>query len=567
MTIVHQEQNYLEGEYLNSNYLTSHINGALGFQFEVIIDKQVALASQYKTNILDSLKSLGIESEFIIASEKGNATQYSVTINKETALATQFLTNIADYLNSLGVEYNVYADGINALGEQYKVTIENKTTANGLQYNADLTQYDSTPIQFNGNIVDYKYSLPIEYKAKLDKQSSLGLQYKTFITNRNAFLGVQFESIIDKKSTLPLQYTNGKLFHQWGGYLVGGYLAGNYLEKGMFVILPIQYNVAIQGEKSLASQYNSVISSRKYLATQYKVQIDKQNAIGIQFLSLSGNTLSFQYRVSLYNTNNLRILCDFPSRGIAPNNWSATSTASGDFDISNVNNDIVENVWRSNSGAISGISLICDTGLPQGVYLDTLALLNHNLTTSAEVQLLGSNDAGFATIGVTISFTMTIRNYIYIASELPTTGFRYWKIVINDNTNPDGYLQIGTIIFGESTIFQGECFANPISYKKTHYSDQVITEGFTSVNNDRGIKSKIGLSFEKLNFSGGNYNSLVNIFETARTNLKCLWVPTPQYPTRYSVFGKLTELPQETHNDMGINADYVDLNLEVDEAK
>jgi hypothetical protein len=373
--------------------------------------------------------------------------------------------------------------------------------------------------------------------------------------------------LANKERSLPIQYTKNTLFHQWDGYLVGDYLAGNYLEKGMFVIMPIQYNVNLNHETNLASQYSSIINKTKSVPIQFKAQIDKQIAIGIQFQGLTASNLPMQFRVSFYNTTNLRILSEFPSRGIAPNNWSASSTAAGDFSISNVNDDLVEHVWRSNTGAISGIQLICDTGLPQGVYLDTLALLNHNLTTSAEVQLLGSNDPSFGTIGTTITFQITNRNYIYISPDAPLLGYRYWKLVINDVTNQDLYLQIGTIIFGESVIFQGECYSNPIRYKKTHFSNQIMTEGYTTVNNDRGIKSKIGLTFEKVNFAGGNYSNLVNLFETARTNLKCLWVPTPQYPTRYGIFGKLTDLPEETHTDNGENADYVDFALEVDEAK
>jgi hypothetical protein len=329
----------------------------------------------------------------------------------------------------------------------------------------------------------------------------------------------------------------------------------------------MQYDTKITSFDSLSEQYKSVIEKKYSLPLQYKLEIDKKHAVGIQFQGLTGSILSLQYRVALYNTTNLRILSEFASRGISGSNWVASSTASGDFGIDNVNTDIVEQVWRSVGGAISSIQLVCDTGLAQGVFLDTLALLNHNLTTSAEVQLLGSNDPLFSTIGVVINFTMTTRNYIYIAPDLPNIGYRYWKIIINDNTNPNNYLQIGTIIFGESTIFQGECFSNPISYKKTHYSDKIMTEGFTTVNNDRGIKAKINLNFENINFAGGNYNSLVNLFETARTNLKCLWVPTPQYPTRYAVYGKLSDLPDETHTDNGENADYVNFALEIDEAK
>ena len=41
----------------------------------------------------------------------------------------------------------------------------------------------------------------------------------------------------------------------------------------------------------------------------------------------------------------------------------------------------------------------------------------------------------------------------------------------------------------------------------------------------------------------------------------------PNYSSRFSVFGKLVELPSEEHTDNGNGADYVSFSIEVDEAK
>jgi hypothetical protein len=123
-------------------------------------------------------------------------------------------------------------------------------------------------------------------------------------------------------------------------------------------------------------------------------------------------------------------------------------------------------------------------------------------------------------------------------------------------------------VFGESTILtEEESFSNPIKFQKYHYTDKIETEGFTTVSNDRGIKRNLVLDFQNINFSGGNYANIQEIFETMRTSHKALWIPTPRYPSRYALFGKLTQIPSETHQDMGEGANYVDFTIEVDEAK
>lgn len=269
-----------------------------------------------------------------------------------------------------------------------------------------------------------------------------------------------------------------------------------------------------------------------------------------------------QVRKALYNTTNLRILWEFPSRGDGTN-WTSNSTAAGDYSPNNVNSDIVEQIWKSD-GDVAGVYLICDAGAP--VFVDTLAILNHNFTTSASILFQGSNDPGFSTIGTQITIQSTRDNIYYIAPSLPTLSYRYWKISIDDATNADGFLFAGTIIFGSATIFQGECFVDQVIRSTTHFSDKISTEGFTNVANDRAIKNATSLEFRSIRFNRGNYNNLREIFEEMRTSLKALWIPTPQYPSRFAVFGKLTEIPQETHNVKGEDLDFVNFQINVDES-
>jgi hypothetical protein len=241
---------------------------------------------------------------------------------------------------------------------------------------------------------------------------------------------------------------------------------------------------------------------------------------------------------------------DFPSRGTSGTNWTASSTMAGDFSPYNLNTDIVEEVWRSNN-VLSGLSLVCDSEVPQGIFVDTLAFLNHNLTTSASVVWQGSNDAGFATVPFTETFSMTATNFYWVAPTLPLAGYRYHRFLISDPTNSAAYIQIGTIVFGSAIIFQGECFVDRVIRSTKHFSDKVATEGFTNVSNDRALKFATSLEFRSLKYNRGNYLNIRNVFDTARTSLKCLWIPTPQYPSRFAAFGKLQAIPDEQHNVKG----------------
>lgn len=313
-------------------------------------------------------------------------------------------------------------------------------------------------------------------------------------------------------------------------------------------------------------QIQRKISTLHPVHEQSKRRIDVIHRVHEQINRLQAHILHSQVTIALYNITNLRVLLNFPSRGTSGSNWTSNSTASGDFSILNVNTDIVEQVWRSASTVKTGIVLTCDTQVTQGVFVDTMAFLNHNFTTSATITWEKSNDAGFATIGEVENLTSALTNMYFIAPMLPQHGYRYHRFLIDDPTNTANFLQIGTIVFGSAIMLQGDNFVDQVKKQLVHFADKILTEGFTNVSNDRALKTNIGLEFKNLDFNSGNYTKLETIFTTARTSLKCLWIPTPQYPSRYAIFGKLATLPDETHNDLGDSADYVSLSVQIDES-
>jgi len=326
-------------------------------------------------------------------------------------------------------------------------------------------------------------------------------------------------------------------------------------------------------EKDLTGiQLEQIVNTYNYLGLQTQQIVHTQKSSGLQTTMIRKLMSGFQTRMIVYNTTQLRIMWQFPSRGTPAQkglNWTASSVATGDFSPNNLNTDIVEQVYRSAKGSHGYLELICDTGIPQGVAFDTLAILNHNLTSSAMVQVQGANEPTFSPPRFLFNMKTEAQNMFYIAPSFPTSlgQNRYWKFIFQNYTNPDEYIQIGTIIFGMSEIFSiKESFENPVIVGFKHFKDEIQTEGFTRVTNDRTLKKFIKLSFKNLNFYNGNYRILEEMIRFARTSLKCLVIPTPEAASRFAVFGKVSNLPEISTNYVDRLEEYVTLELEWDES-
>ena len=416
----------------------------------------------------------------------------------------------------------------------------------------------------------------------------LPMQFNVKIENGSKTLNAQYESRIDDSKITHAQFLKGNLFHYHceSGYLEGPYLGRAYLTEQLCVALSLQFDVQIGGLKDTQAQFEAqIVDALKIIGAQYEgVIVDSEKILHAQFNASITKLLNAQFQSVLYNTTQLRVLCDFASRGLPVSqggtggqNWTATVggspiTKPGDFSPNNVNTDIVEQRWESVAGAISNVNLDCDTEISQGVTIDTLAILDHNISPGGTLTLQGSDVANFAVIDTTISIPITEENIFYIAPSFPTSQDqnRYWRFNINDPLNNDNFLRIGTIVFGNSTVLsEATCITDKIKRTTKHFADRIRTEGFTTVSNDRALKRKIDMRLENIKFGTGDFLKLQDVFRAARTSLKCLWIPFPGIPGRFAVFGKITQLPTEEHNvksTTDIDLDLITFNLTVDES-
>jgi hypothetical protein len=518
MTTVTQFLDYLETPYLEFSYLGEAAIGSTGMQATFTIEDDAPV---------------GVQTEFSIS--PSNSTGFQIT----TGLFIHILCKgylVDDYLSGPYLS----ADGAYCV-------------VGGVQAEFSIVDFES-PLGFQA-LVGTEVFTGTQTTFEIDDDNPIGVQTEFNIVDSLNPLGIQvLAGTVDKLSPLGVQ-TEFNIVDS----------LNNTGVQTEFNIVDFLNNTGIQSEFNIEDFLNAT-----GMQTTFSI-VDFLNNTGMQIDVIVENYVGMQFRSVIYSATAFRTMCEFPSRGTVVNNWSSTSTEPL-FSVNSVNTDIVEEVWRSASSVKTGIILTCDTGLVQGVAMDTLAILNTNITTSATVTVEASNDAGFGTIERSITLVpLPNGNMYHINAGVEFTSQRYWRVNIDDPTNPEDYLQIGLIVFGTGDIVINECFTDSIQFEQRDFTKTVRTEGQTTVAISRSQKRRVSLDFQSLLVGGGNYELFRNIFETYRTTLKCLWIPTPD-PTdqtitdRYAVFSKLSSVPIESHNNKGPTTIYVSFTIDLDES-
>ena len=448
----------------------------------------------------------------------------------------------------------------------------------GMQVNMIIAdQKDAAGMQASMIKSDIETSTGTQALMATTAQASSGMQALMNIVAKQSSSGMSSNMVIGASPVSGMEVKADTLRHATHDvYLVeGGYLEDAYLAARMCAFLGMEVLMQVVAKDTPTGQQVEafITPPPSSFAMQSKMVVETTDPGGMQADMIRVDRKGFQATMVIYNITQLRLLCSFPSRGTpALNglNWTASSSAFGDdFGVENLNTDIVEQVWRSFN--FLSATLTCDTGISQGTTLDTVAILNHNLTTSAVVQVQGDNSSGFASPNVVFNMTVEELNMYHIAPTFPTGVInqnRFWRFIISDPTNPSPYIEIGTILFGNADIFtRAENYENPIGRKPIHFKDEIETEGFTNIMNDRSLKETLTLRFKDLRFLSGNFNILSNLQKTARTSNKCLIIPTPEFPSRHAVFAKLVELPNRDHTGIDEENEYVSLTMDWDESK
>lgn len=140
-------------------------------------------------------------------------------------------------------------------------------------------------------------------------------------------------------------------------------------------------------------------------------------------ISASGN-FTLRWLTGSYPTNDISELCGFDS--------SADDTGASSYTSD----------YRRIHYARDYIT--CDTINAMGV--NFFGFLGHNISSAGQINMLGANDQAFTQDYIDLSIPYNAGNIFYFHSSLLSR--RYWQASIQDIANPQGFVQIGTIIVG-----------------------------------------------------------------------------------------------------------------------
>lgn len=277
-----------------------------------------------------------------------------------------------------------------------------------------------------------------------------------------------------------------------------------------------------------------------------------------------------------YNNGLLRILWEIASDGTTAQNYLASSSASVDKNVVNLKSDIIEQYWQTTGCIAEYFQFDCGAGLT--MLMDTFALIATNLTNSAVINVYGyggsGNDAPSDWSGVPLLTTIAMpndpleENVIYIAANQPTLAYRHFRVTIEDHTNPDGFIRIGRCVAGAALIFTTENCLDSVDYMKQNFKDERKLNGFAGIANNRSLKKTMGISFKNLNrLQYANYRRLTSYINYCRDTLKALVIIDPSDQYQFSVFAKLSKMPQEKHAYVANDTSLAVLDLQYDEGR
>ena len=223
-----------------------------------------------------------------------------------------------------------------------------------------------------------------------------------------------------------------------------------------------------------------------------------------------------------------------------------TSTAPGDFDVANITSESTRERWRS-AEVLTWQEIIIKADLKSN--LDTIAILGHNFTENAVIQLQANIANNFAAPPVTVNIPWRKDNLVWL-NELGAE-YEYYRLRILDPTNPCGFVEFGRFIGGRAFTFSNnEDIRDQFSIGKQDFADKMKTEGFFRQSNQRVKVRTLSASFAKLETKQGlniaNFEGLRTMFDIVGTTVPLLTVLDRGNPDLFTAWGQFDQIPAES---------------------
>lgn len=225
---------------------------------------------------------------------------------------------------------------------------------------------------------------------------------------------------------------------------------------------------------------------------------------------------------------------------------SVTSTAAGDFDKANLTRDSVKQVWRS-ADVVSWQEIIIEAEVESDI--DTFAILGHNFTETAIVQIQANISNNFLAPPVTKTMVWNEQNMV----ETSSFGgeYSFYKVRILDVANPCGYVEIGRIVGGRAIIMQNnEDIVDDFSIGYKDMAKRMETEGFFRASNENVKVRTLSVKFRKLYSIIGfdeNFRALRQMYLTVGITRPFLALADRNQPALCTIWGLLEDIPDESY--------------------
>ena len=163
-------------------------------------------------------------------------------------------------------------------------------------------------------------------------------------------------------------------------------------------------------------------------------------------------------------------------------------------------------------------TVLFDTGSANDV--DSIAILGHNITSGATIKIQAN--ATDAWTAPSVDQTMIYNSGPIVYQFGSTQSYRYWRLYIDDGSNPDDYIQLAYVFIGEALTMPGMARAKTIN-KKTNSAVQKSTTGQQYA--DKRLQYKSG-AFSFPNVEDDKRNEVDEMFdevEIARPFIMLVW--------------------------------------------
>lgn len=124
---------------------------------------------------------------------------------------------------------------------------------------------------------------------------------------------------------------------------------------------------------------------------------------------------------------------------------TVTGAASG-YPGSNLKTLPITETWRS--ADLTAVQNL-DADLGSALAVNFAAIVNHNLSQNATIQLYADDNASFTSPNV--SETIPYREFLAFKRLSASQTYRYWRVRIDDTGNADGYNEVGYLMLGSLT--------------------------------------------------------------------------------------------------------------------